>query len=268
MFEKLDWQADRVLLHDLVFRIEYTKRDDWELGEACLALYKTKPLYDEYERFFALRPDHAFKNVLELGIWGGGSVALWFECLQPEKYVALDLAQRGDTPYFRWYVASRHLRERIRTYWGVNQADRARLRAMVASEFQGPLDLVLDDCSHRYGATKASFETLFPRLRPGGFYIIEDWAWAHVPQHQGPASPFAREIPLTRLAVELLEAVGTGPSLMASLHVGHGFVAIERGPATIPDPDRFHLDAAISRRPAVGLRGRVAATLARLAETR
>ena len=31
--------------------------------------------------------------------------------------------------------------------------------------------------SHLRDETIASFETLFPRLRPGGQYVIEDWAW-------------------------------------------------------------------------------------------
>jgi predicted methyltransferase len=35
------------------------------------------------------------------------------------------------------------------------------------------LDLVVDDTSH-LGPTRASFNTLFPRLRPGGVYVIED----------------------------------------------------------------------------------------------
>jgi hypothetical protein len=52
----------------------------------------------------------------------------------------------------------------------------------VAHEFSAPLDLVIDDASHIYGPTKASFQALFPLLRPGGLYLIEDWAWAHWPR--------------------------------------------------------------------------------------
>ena len=44
MFDKLIWKNDRVLLGELVFRLELSKRDDWELGRECFAFYKTKPL--------------------------------------------------------------------------------------------------------------------------------------------------------------------------------------------------------------------------------
>ena len=39
-----------------------------------------------------------------------------------------------------------------------------------------PLDLVFDDASHLGPQTRASFETLFPRLGRRA-YIIEDWSW-------------------------------------------------------------------------------------------
>jgi predicted methyltransferase len=63
----------------------------------------------------------------------------------------------------------------IKTYWGANQGNSTRLREIVHTEFQESLDLVIDDASHMYALTKKSFETLFPLLRPGGLYIIEDW---------------------------------------------------------------------------------------------
>ena len=39
-----------------------------------------------------------------------------------------------------------------------------------------PLDLVVDDASHLYDETKVALEVLLPRVRPGGLFIIEDWA--------------------------------------------------------------------------------------------
>ena len=55
-------------------------------------------------------------------------------------------------------------------------AHTARLAEIVDEAFgDEPLDLVVDDCSHRYKPSRASFNELFPRLRPGGVYVIEDW---------------------------------------------------------------------------------------------
>ena len=51
--KKLIWKKDRVLLNDLVFRLEQEKDANWELGEECFILYKPKNLIDQYERFFS-----------------------------------------------------------------------------------------------------------------------------------------------------------------------------------------------------------------------
>ncbi len=78
------------------------------------------------------------------------------------------------------------IKERLKPFWAVDQQDSARLREIWQTEFRAPLDLVIDDASHLYGPTKTSFETLFPLLRPGGLYIIEDWAWGHWKEFLAP----------------------------------------------------------------------------------
>jgi hypothetical protein len=70
-------------------------------------------------------------------------------------------------------VKSRNFDGRIKTYWKTDQADKTRLRTIVETEFDGPLDLLIDDASHLYRQTRASFEALFPLLVPGGLSIIE-----------------------------------------------------------------------------------------------
>ena len=51
------------------------------------------------------------------------------------------------------------------------------LLGIVEQEFGGALDMVMDDASHIYEPTLASFQILFTLLPEGGLYIIEDWAW-------------------------------------------------------------------------------------------
>jgi len=238
-----------MLLNELVFRLQHYKDDSWALGDDCFLFYKIKPLVDQYAEFWSLRDNFAPGNVFELGIWDGGSIAFWFELFHPRKHVAVDLAERDDSPYFTRYVEERGLQKSISTYWRTDQANRERLQEIVETEFEGPLDLVIDDCSHLYAPTKASFEALFPLLRPGGLYIIEDWAWSHWEEFQEPTHEWADETALTRLLIDLVEAAGTSTDLVASITVYQGFAVVERGAESEITLQSFSLDEHIVRRP-------------------
>ena len=247
MFNRLVWQPDRMLLDDLVFRLEHYRSPDWNGGDH-FRFYKIKELVDQYENFFSRRSDFRAKRVIELGIYDGGSTAFWFELFRPQKHVALDIQDQTDIPYFRRYVESRGLGGRIKTYWNTDQADKARLQTIVETEFESPPDLVIDDASHFYRQTRASFEALFPLLRPGGLYIIEDWAWGHLPEFIAPDHWWAGEESLTRLVVELIEAAGTSTQLILSMVI-LGFVVVERGPQQFDKAANFNLEDHIIRRP-------------------
>ncbi|MGH7365179.1 MAG: class I SAM-dependent methyltransferase [Candidatus Rokuibacteriota bacterium] len=238
-FDDMTWEADRLRWRGLIFRLEDPARP--VPGDDGLVLWKTEALVEQYRAFWAERPGFSARQVFEVGLWKGGSVAFWAEALQPERLVGVDLREASGSPVFESYLAAHA--PRLAAHWAVDQLDQGRLRALVESAFEGPLDLVIDDASHLYAPTRASFEALFPLLRPGGLYVIEDWAWAHWPRFQGSASPFARQIPLTRLVDELVAATGSG-DMVRAVSVRRGFVAVERGPRPTPEP--FTLDAAIS----------------------
>ena len=249
MFENLNWQTDRVLLNGLVFRLEpFSREQGW--NEDYFRFYKNKQILDQYESFWQSVDKFRPQNVVELGIWDGGSLALWFECLQPQKLVGVDIMEKTNSTYFQRYITSKKLCENIKTYWRTDQSDPKRLREIVDAEFSEPLDLVIDDASHFYEQTKASFECLFPLLRPGGFYIIEDWAWSHWPEYQERNHPyFGGKIELTKLVFELIEATGTRTQLIRNLRIFHVFTAIERGDVGQKDLSDFRLENWISRRP-------------------
>lgn len=248
MFEKLIWQKDRMLLNDLVFRLEHYENQDWELGENCFRFYKIKQLVDQYDKYWHNKGKfNNVQNIFELGLWDGGSVAFWFEHFQPKKHVSIDLKQREDSRYFSKYINSRGLNNRIKTYWNTNQADSLRLKEIVQHEFANePLDLVIDDASHLYKPTKVSFETLFPLLCPGGIYIIEDWAWWH---WKGFEKTFSGQIPLSQLIFELVEATGSSTSLIGSISIYQGFIAVERGINDEIEKNNFRLENYIYRHP-------------------
>lgn len=115
-------------------------------------------LYDRYLAALQGRPI----TLLEIGVLEGGSLDMWRRYLGPAAtIVGIDItpacAERVD-PANRVRIGS--------------QADPAFLKSVVA-EFGAP-DVILDDGSHIAGHQKASFEILFPLLKDGGLYMIED----------------------------------------------------------------------------------------------
>jgi len=252
MFQELVWHPDRMLLGDLVFRLEHYANDSWELGSECFHFYKIKSLVDQYAKFWSRRENFRARNILELGIWGGGSIVFWFECFCPDKYVGVDHRNKEDSQYFQRYKAFRGLEQRIKTYWGTDQGDSARLREIVHAEFEGSLDLVIDDASHMYDLTKRSFETLFPLLRPGGLYIVEDWAWGHWSESVATYLHRSNTVPLTKLVFELVAATGSWQDqqllepLISNISVFQGFTVIERGELPLTISSAFELETFIS----------------------
>ena len=238
MDERFVFGEDELRIDEFVFRLGYDHASDaWKSApEGCFLMFKPRHLLEEYDRFASSRADGSpVRAIFEIGIWDGGSTAFWFEYFQPDKLVAVDLLHRQDSDYFRRYIESRGVADRLKTYWAVDQGDVERLCEIVDAEFTGPLDLVIDDGSHFLEETRASFQTLFPRLRAGGFYLIEDWDWELNPKFREPDHPFATRDGLVGLVADLSRITANSP-LIRSMTIYHSFVAVERGPAWAGEP--------------------------------
>ena len=99
------------------------------------------------------------KVIFELGIRGGGSTALLCELAEPSKLIAIEINPRP-VEMLDDYIAQAGVADRVRACYGVDQSDRSRLAEIVAAELDGrPIDLVIDDASHRLAETRSSFET-------------------------------------------------------------------------------------------------------------
>ena len=98
---------------------------------------------------------------------------------------------------------------------------------------------MVDDCSHLYEATRASFNELFPRLRVGGIYTIEDWNWTH---EERVAQMFADQVPLTRFILELMLVVASGSGVISEIAVADGLVRATRGDEEVEARDFDILD--------------------------
>jgi SAM-dependent methyltransferase len=197
-------------------------------------LVKSRHMIDWYERTFAADPP---RRVLEVGIFKGGSVALFAGLWQPERLLAADIVT-DRVAALDEFIRANGLGERVKTRYGVDQADAQTLRALVTEEFEGaPLDLVIDDGCHFYEETRATFEAVFPLVRPGGTYVIEDWAWAHWPGvWQEDGGPWIDKPSATLLALELAMLSASRPDLAESVEITTELIVVRKGPCQTMDP--------------------------------
>lgn len=222
------------------------------------------------ERIVSILREVEPRRMVELGIAQGGSIALSCLVSDPERLVAFELSKHRIEPLDR-FLARRNLTDRVDLHYGTDQGDGLLLRDRVNAATGGAdLDLVIDDASHRYAETRASFEALFPLLRPGGLFVIEDWGWQlrgrrlfgsledgiRAREAAGTESePFggtrrgsylrvylenADQVPLVRFAAEILMAQACATEAIASVHADQAVCIVERGPIDL-DPETFRI---------------------------
>lgn len=148
------------------------------LRELCDKHGSDKQLFCPVYEFYLHENRLKALNFLEIGVGGykdpqagGASVRMWKEYFPSASIYALDLFDK-----------SPHEEERIKIYQG-SQDDKAVLNK-IADEI-GRIDSIIDDGSHFSRHVIVSFETLFPRLAPGGLYFIEDIGTSYRPDWDG-----------------------------------------------------------------------------------
>lgn len=124
------------------------------------------PIYEEH--FDRLRAKEI--TLLELGVWQGASLKVWRDYFPAATIIGLDQQDRG-----------------LRLD-GVEQMfsdqNNPNLPEALANAYGG-LDIIIDDASHISSKTIGSFKLLWPVLKPGGIYVIEDLQTSYDPVHYG-----------------------------------------------------------------------------------
>jgi MycE methyltransferase N-terminal len=134
-----------------------------------------------YDAHFArLRMDPV--RILEIGVGGynfkslgGQSLYLWQRYFPRGLIYGMDIYEKPNVTG-----------PRIRTLQG-DQSDPAYLREV--GESLGPFDIIIDDGSHLNEHVRISYEALFPYVRPGGYYAIEDIQTSYWPDYGGELPP-------------------------------------------------------------------------------
>jgi hypothetical protein len=125
---------------------------------------KTMDYYEAYTKYFEEIRDQGL-NILELGVHEGISLRIFSEYFRNARLLGVDI---NPCPNDLSMLANVSLRI-------CDQTDRAKLLGVVDAFSPSGLDIVIDDASHYGFYSLTSFEILFPRLKIGGLYIVEDW---------------------------------------------------------------------------------------------
>lgn len=115
----------------------------------------------KYERYLPFKRDDTLK-MLELGIDKGGSLKLWSKYYYNSTIVGIDCD-----------VECKKYEDKNKVFVEIGKQEDSQFLNRVNKTY-GEFDFILDDCSHQQDLTIKSFEILFPLLKDGGTYVIED----------------------------------------------------------------------------------------------
>ena len=123
-------------------------------------------IYDSYMSGFRNKPI----RFLEIGYGGygdpykgGESARMWAEYFTDAEIIVTDITDKV-------------IEDKGYTFKKIDQTDRKAMSAL------GSFDIIVDDGSHRSADVIASFEIMYPLLKDGGLYIIEDTQTSYWPE--------------------------------------------------------------------------------------
>jgi cephalosporin hydroxylase len=178
-----DFDADQFLVNEC-YRAAFYLSDAWStLAQNPLYAHfvanRAGPVLDKWPHYFPIYAQHlaAFRGqtlkVLEIGVYRGGGLELWQNYLGPDAHiVGLDVDE----------AAVLAAKGRYPVVLG-DQEDPDVLRRLEAEH--GPFDIIIDDGGHTMRQQIVSIETLFPLLKDGGVYLVEDCHTSYWPAFGG-----------------------------------------------------------------------------------
>jgi len=127
-----------------------------------------------YDRWFATYQD-APVNLLEVGVQNGGSLQIWAKYFaQAKKIIGCDVNLKCTQLSYD--------DGRIKLVLGDVKAPDVREQIVAHSEV---FDIIIDDGSHKNADIIKTFQHFYPRLAPGGIFVIEDLHCSYWAKWQG-----------------------------------------------------------------------------------
>jgi hypothetical protein len=110
--------------------------------------------YPVYEKLARQLGEDA--DVCEIGVLYGESLKMWKYFFPKGTVTGVDYSMHAKWPEGTIKVVSDQANPKL-------------------PEMLGEYDLIVDDASHDGWHTQETFRLLWPSVRPGGYYVVEDW---------------------------------------------------------------------------------------------
>lgn len=160
--------------------------------------------------------------IVELGVRDGSSLMMWRSLVPDAIVMGVDNSAAANmTVEGTEFLHCDH--EDPRLFEMIREVYRRKFMLSPDADFGDPfVDLLVDDGSHDGRITGLSFTHLWPLVKPGGLYVIEDW---YVGGEQWPS--YDRS--MLTLAEQLVSLVLDRDAPVASVEYRYGLIAIRRG---------------------------------------
>jgi len=193
-------------------------------------IHKWMHYFEIYDRHFTAYRGKPV-TVVEFGVFHGGSLQMWKDYFGPQaRIIGVDIDPRCKE------VAE----DRVEVVIG-DQEDREFLRGL-ADEIGG-IDVVIEDGGHMMGQQIATFEEMWPAVRPGGVYLVEDLHTSYWPDYGGGHRREGTFIEYAKKLIDQQNAWHSREELFApdaftrtikGMHVYDSVIALDKG--DVPEP--------------------------------
>ena len=194
-------------------------------------IHKWLHYFDIYHKFF--QPFRGKKiTVVEFGVSHGGSLQMWKEYFGENAMIyGIDIDPRCKAME----------EDRVKVLIG-DQADRKFLKSV--RKQVGQIDILIEDGGHRMDQQIATFEELYPAIKEGGVFLIEDLHTSYWPEYGGG---YKRPGTFTEYSKNLIDQINAWHSIYGSglrvdeytksikgIHVYDSIIVFEKGAVKKP----------------------------------
>lgn len=174
-----------------------------------------------YEKFFSPMRELPIK-FMEIGVGGGESIRTWLEYFPNAKILGLDKVANTNP----WNTPGTHPDPRY-TFVSGDQTDMTMWECLRA-DHGNDWDVIIDDGGHYNNQIISSFNAMWPYVKSGGLYCIEDLGASYGPGSVFVISGWLNHMEFIRTIMDDMNTKPASPSIPDCFHFSKELIIIRK----------------------------------------